>query len=476
MHRWWPRSIRLRLTLWHAGTLSAVLIAYAGFVFVFLRHQLAAELDRNLHEDFELAEEALAPGPDGSIRWSATSYRHDPAEEDSSRWVEVWTAGRVAIRYPEGGAGVATLRIPDAPDDRADGYSSVELAGDHHVRVLQKPHQVGGIGTIIRVVRSEERMHRELTVLLLVLALAFPIAVGGAAAGGYLIARRALHPVGHMARHARRITADILKERLPVDSPHDELGQLAETFNEMFARLERSFEQLRQFTADASHELRTPLTAIRTVGEVGLRSAADEAQLREVIGSMLEETDRMTQLVECLLTLTRADSGHFPLARDQFDLRDLAAEVTAFLAPLADEKHQALALAPGSEMARVIADRNRLRQALINLVDNAIKYTPSGGRIEILTLLSEGAAIFEVADSGPGIAEEHHAKIFDRFYRADPSRTRDSGGLGLGLAIARWAVESQGARIELHSRAGHGSTFRVVMPLRPESGISSYRR
>jgi heavy metal sensor kinase len=429
-----------------------------------------AELDHNLHEDFEFAEESLWLDPNGSIQWSPSRYRHDPSEQDPGRWVEVWAGGLLAVRYPDDSS---APQIPAPPSRIAEGYSSHELEGDRHVRVLQRPHRIGGTETVIRAVRSEERVDRELAMLFLVLALALPLAVGGAAAGGYLIAQRALHPVGHMARHARRISADRLGERLPIDNPEDELGQLAATFNETFARLERSFEQLKQFTADASHELRTPLTALRTVGEVGLRPGQGEAHLREVIGSMLEETDRMTQLVESLLTLARADSGHPPLSSERMEVRDLAMQVIAHLGPLADEKSQILSLAPGSEEVSLNADRTRLRQALINLIDNAIKYTPAHGTIAVHTRRSNGNAIIEVTDSGPGIAEEHRAKVFDRFYRADPSRTRQGGGFGLGLAIARWAVESQGGRIELDSQVGRGSTFRVVMPLGTESGTTN---
>jgi heavy metal sensor kinase len=468
MRRWRPRSIRLRLTLWHAGALSAVLIGYAGFVFLFLRQQLSAELDHNLHEDFELAEESLTIGADGNVRWISGPYRHEESEADPSRWIEVWIGERLAIRYPDSIS--VPVHIPAVPSALDLGFSSLELEGDRHVRVLQQPHTVAGTAAIVRAVRSEETVNRELAALLLVLALGLPAAVGIAATGGYLIARRALAPVTRMAARARRITAERLQERLAVETPDDELGHLAATFNEMFARLERSFEQLRQFTADASHELRTPLTALRTVGEVGLRSARDEPHLRDVIGSMLEEADRMTQLVESLLALARADSGQWPVSRETFDLPGLALEVVGHLGPLAEEKSQTLALTPRALALPVFADRTRLRQALINLIDNAVKYTPVGGTIRVDIRRQGAAAILEVIDSGPGIPEQHQPHVFDRFYRVDPSRARASGGLGLGLAIARWAVESQGGRIELESRVGQGSTFRVVLPLGSEPG------
>jgi signal transduction histidine kinase len=203
---------------------------------------------------------------------------------------------------------------------------------------------------------------------------------------------------------------------------------------------------------------------------VGLRASRDEPHLRDVIGSMLEEADRMTQLVDSLLVLTRADSGHWPVSLESLDLRELALEIIGHLEPLAEEKSQTLELTPRAQALPVFADRTRLRQALINLIDNAVKYTPTGGTIRVDVRQQGADAILEVIDSGPGIPEEHQPRVFDRFYRVDPSRTRESGGLGLGLAIARWAVESQGGRIELESRVGRGSTFRVVLPLGAEPG------
>jgi heavy metal sensor kinase len=460
---WRPRSIRLRITIWHAGALTAVLLGYAAFVFFFLRQQLAAELDRQLREDYELAEESLALASDGTVRWAPSTYRHDEPEIDEARWIEVWTGGRLTARYPDARAALPVL--PDAPDGLPMGFSSLTIAEGWRVRVLQEPHVLDGATAIVRAVRSEERMNRELATLLLVLLLGLPAAVGIAGTGGYWIARRALAPVNRMVARARRITAERLQERLPVENPDDELGLLAAAFNEMFARLERSFEQLRQFTADASHELRTPLTALRSVGEVGLRSARDEPHLREVIVSMLEEVDWMTQLVESLLALSRAESGRWPISRERFDLCDLAAEVVAHLEPLAGEKRQSLALAAEAPALPLFADRTLLRQALINLIDNAVKYTPPAGAIRV-EMRQEGACAFlAVIDSGPGIAPEHQSRVFDRFYRVDASRARASGGFGLGLAIARWAVESQGGSIELSSEAGKGSTFQVVLPM-----------
>jgi len=273
-----------------------------------------------------------------------------------------------------------------------------------------------------------------------------------------------------MADRARTITAERLGERLPVENPGDELGQLADVFNDAFARLERSFEQLRRFTADASHELRTPLTAMRSVGEVGLREHREAAAYREIIGSMLEETDRLGRLVEGLLTLSRADGGSVSLSREGVDLAELARDVAAHLGVLAEEKHQSVTVdAPEPVPASV--DRLVIRPALINLVDNAVKYMPPGGKVRIVVRNGGRGPIIDVVDTGPGIPPEHRDHVFDRFYRIDRARSRDLGGAGLGLSIARWAVEAHGGRIDLDSAEGRGSTFRITLlhPGRSES-------
>lgn len=463
MKHWWHlHSLRVRLTLWYTGTLAVLLSLYAGGVFVFLRHSLFAELDRQLHDDFELAEQMLERSDDGGVRWRADEH-HDEEDSNDEAWLEVWNpAGQLLYRRVAfEGAGENTLSS-SLPLERS-GYASVILSGNVPVRVLSRSYVVDGTPVVIRVARSAARLHDELKALLLVLGFGFPIAVGIAAFGGYALARRALAPVGRMADQARTITAERLNERLPVVTSDDELGHLATVFNETFARLEQSFEQLRRFTADASHELRTPLTAIRSVGEVGLREHHDERAYREIIGSMLEEADRLGRLVDSLLTLSRADAGQVKLKLERMDLAELAREVVNHLGVLAEEKRQFLSV-EASAPVHATADRLVLRQAVINLVDNAIKYSPEGGRVRVSVQDHVDGPTLEVMDTGAGIAAEHREHIFDRFYRVDKARSRELGGTGLGLAIARWAVETHGGRIELESKEGKGSLFRIRLP------------
>jgi len=473
MRAWWrPRSVRVRLTAWYAGALAVVLVLYAGGVFALLRHALSSALDQQLDDDFELAEQMLdRDGPDG-VRWRLDPHHEEGHTPEHGRWVEVWSLTGQRLLYRSPGSDPNALGPPGPSRPKQDSQPwSADLPGHGRVRVFAAPYSVGGVPVVLRVVRSEEPLRHALRELLLVLGLGLPLALGLATLGGFGLARRALAPVARMADRARGITADRLGERLPVEDPEDELGQLATVFNETLSRLERSFVELRRFTADASHELRTPLTAIRSVGEVGVRARRDEQAYREIIGSMLEEADRLAQLVDTLLVLSRADAGATRLRPERIDLGDMAQEVAAQLEVLAEEKRQVLSVEVRGPVTAA-ADRVVLRQALLNLLDNAIKHSPDGGEVRVVVRDRSGAPVVEVIDTGPGIAPEHHEAIFQRFYRVDPARSRDVGGVGLGLCIARWAVEVHGGQIELESHEGKGSTFRIVLASARQAGAS----
>jgi heavy metal sensor kinase len=308
----------------------------------------------------------------------------------------------------------------------------------------------------------EERVEQQLGEILVVLVLGLPVIVVLAGAGGYALARRALAPIDHLAGEARRITADRLHERLSVPNEHDEIGRLAAVINETFGRLESSFEQLRRFTADASHELRTPLSVIRGIGELGLRETRAPSEYKDAIGSMLEEVDRLTRLVDTLLRLSRGDAGTVRLSRDVLDLGDLARDVVASLGILAEERRQRLQVTTADNV-RVSADRLVLRDAITNVVDNAIKYGPPGSTIDLRVDANRDQATVTVTDEGTGIPAAHRDRIFDRFYRIDEGRSREMGGTGLGLAIAKWAVEAHGGQIALDGTTA-GSVFRITLP------------
>jgi len=464
MRQWWQRrSLRLRLTFWYAITSTVILLALGGLMFLVVRGRLLSQLDRQLRGDFEMIESRVARDPAGNLRWLGYGHDKDEVEweKEAGPWFEIVSpTGSILLRE-----GLSSDWKPlSSLTPRVAGVTfSAELQAHLHVRALANKTLIAGEPVLLRVFRSEAELRRAMAEFGAVLGLGLPLGVALSALGGYLIAHRSLSPVGQIAARARQITADSLGGRLPVPNPHDELGQLATVFNSTLARLENSFSELRRFTADASHELRTPLTALRAVGEAALRSEAEDTKsLREALSSMLEEARRLSDLVDALLLLARADTGGVSASLHQVDLAGLLSEVRDTLLVLAEEKNQQIELV--AEQRTVRADRELLRLALLNLVHNASRYSGDGTVICLQIKSQEKAVLVQVMDQGPGIAPEHQEKIFERFYRVDKARSRASGGAGLGLAIARWAIERQGGYIELESELGRGSLFRIVMP------------
>jgi signal transduction histidine kinase len=295
-----------------------------------------------------------------------------------------------------------------------------------------------------------------------------PLVVGGAVAtllfgwAGYAIAGWVLAPLRETVELARRLSAQSGPRQICVTNPHDELGELETLLNEMFQRLEGSFVELDRLAGDVSHELRTPLTAMRTVGEVALQER-NPAILYDAVGSMLEEIRRMNQLIDRLLLLTRVDGEKWPVRPKPGLVRNLLVEVSATLNLVAEDKQQRLQV-DCAETLRVSYDDALLRLALMNLTQNAIRYSPPGKLITLSGRTDDHWVIIEVADEGPGIAPQHRERIFERFYRVDAARSRAEGGVGLGLAIVKWAVGRTGGLVELESEVGRGSSFRVRLP------------
>jgi heavy metal sensor kinase len=323
---------------------------------------------------------------------------------------------------------------------------------------------------IIITAHTAGEMLNSLQTLVLALTIGMPFLLLAAGLGGWFMAGRVLAPVAALAATAREITADSLDRRLPVVNPDDEFGALATVFNETLARLSNSFDLLRRFTSDASHELRTPLTALRSVGEVGLHAETDQAACRDIIGSMLEEADRLALLVDNLLTLTRLDTGNTEEQSEYIQLSELLQDITRCLCVLAEEKNQEITV-DTDDPIMMKGNAQAIRQAVTNLLDNAIKYTPENGRIYLSASRNRcGQSVIKIADTGPGISPEHQHRIFERFYRIDSDRSSSTGGSGLGLAIARQAVERNGGEIKMESVAGGGAEFSIIFPAIQKGG------
>jgi heavy metal sensor kinase len=302
----------------------------------------------------------------------------------------------------------------------------------------------------------------------LVLLFSAPVLVLVASAGGYWLSRKAVAPVGNIARAAQSISEHELSKRLPILQTGDELQSLSETLNEMFGRLESAFKRVTQFTADASHELRTPIALMRTRTEVALRKQRSEADYRETIVRIHQELERTSALIENLMTLARADSGSEPLQVAPTNLNELLLEVSETARLLAEGKSIQYDQRLPETPLNVSGNAPSLRRLFLILIDNAVKYTSREGRISVVLDTSDGAAVTEIRDTGVGISATDIPHIFGRFYRADESRSRESGGSGLGLSIAKWIAEAHQGKISVVSKVGEGSVFRVQIPLSEE--------
>jgi heavy metal sensor kinase len=443
------------------------LVLFGGAVYLLMRQELLARLDAALEAEFmEIVDDVEAiPERDKLERQLKRRLaRHGGYEFQVVG--KPWKAPLRSDRLRDRG-----LPVPVIPDSLMHldfetaplGARSIALGPLGRWRVASRllPGTDGPV--VAQVAAPLAPIDHELAELLAVLLLAGPLALAGALGGGYLLARKALAPVDRMAAAADQITATRLDRRLVVPNPDDELGRLARTLNGMIARLERSFEEVRRFTADAAHELRTPLAVPRSAAEYSLRAPRDLEQYRRVQEDQLEEIDRLTCLVEGLLFLSRGDAGHGASAFQTVHLDQVIRDVADSLQSIAGKK--GLMLAAGDLTAcDVRGDESQLRRLLFNVLDNAIKYTPPGGAVTIRSESRDGEVHVVVADTGVGIPAEHLPRVFDRFYRIDPARGDESEGSGLGLAIALAIVERHGGTIEIESSPGRGTCVSLRLP------------
>ncbi|MDP2858756.1 MAG: ATP-binding protein [Bacillota bacterium] len=456
------RSIRLRLTLWYVLLLAAILAAFSAGIYFTLRHNLYQGLDDSLGNRANLLVDVVQYA-DGAPTLAGVVSSNDPNQGES--FVRVFAASGRLTFDNSAAAGVVPVD-PRAVESALAGKTitrSVDVGEAFRVQTLPIERD-GRISGVLEVGLSQGDVSDTLQSLLFIVGIAYPLTLVVASFGGVFLAGRALSPIDNLTRLARYISAEDLGQRLNLRLPDDEVGRLARTFDEMIARLDDAFRRQRQFTADASHELRTPLTAIKGQIDVALQRQRDPAAYRQVLQVVNEEVDRMIRLVGSLLTLARADAGQIPLAFEAVSLPDVVGAAVEQVRPVAGERGIELQLV-SSPAVTLRADEDLLLQLLLNLLDNAIKYTPAGG--QVIVGWNVGAVQVElwVRDAGIGIASEHLPHLFDRFYRVDKARSRAEGGAGLGLAISRWIAEAHGGSISVESAPGEGSTFTVTLPI-----------
>ncbi len=463
------RSISFRLVGWYAALLTAIFILLCWLLYFDLHHFLIKGMRESYaRHAHQIAQTLLVHVGQTSEAQVATQAKDWYEPETNDRFIRITRAGGKVIYLsgaPKDG-GFDPAAIPPLPPSSETEFSrQISLPGGRTLLVASLQYQSPGnpdyfveFGGLLDPVESM------LNHLLLQLVIGLPLAIGIVTAGGYLLVRRALQPVEHITRAAERITQHNLSERLPVPRTGDELERLSVSLNRMIARLDDAFQNSKRFVADASHELRTPLTILR--GE--LENLAEDPDLtpefRDRAASLHEEAVRLSKFVEQLFTLSRLDAGEAQTQWTRFDLAELAQTTADQMGLLAEDKGISIACNAKAPVL-VEGDSARLKQVVVNLLDNAIKYTQEKGAIELRVGTANGHAILEVADNGVGIPPDALPHVFERFYRVDQARSTDPESAGLGLSIVKSICTAHGAEVEAESAVGHGSKFRVKLPL-----------
>lgn len=466
--------IRYRLTLWYVALLSVTLLLWGGGTHLLLQQSQRDYAEDSLRQTWSGLEQFLVGEAREAPRLSPVAIAREVVAEYRSRgWAAAVydaTGRRVAPAASAPLDSAAVLDLPVVLDRRnAAGFGTLRTDGEVTARTLASTVQIGAQPFTLLVARPTEEEQEVLGELRAALLLSAPVILLLAAVGGYLLAVRALAPVDAMSREASRIGAGNLESRLPVREPGDELGRLATVLNDLLSRLQRAFEQQRQFMADASHELRTPVAVIRGEAEVALsRQERSAAELREALEVTGDEAARLTRTVEDLFTLARADAGQLPLSPGDFYLDELLQECSRAVRSLAASAGVEL-ICDTPEEAPVRADEGLVRRMVLNLLDNAIKHSPAGGMVRISLRRESADYGIVIRDTGEGIPPEVQPHIFERFVRADAARTRGGrrDGAGLGLAIARWIAEAHGGSLDLVKSGPCGTEFAASLPVSP---------
>jgi heavy metal sensor kinase len=452
--------IRARMTAWYVVLLGAIVVAVGAFLVLQLLADLTAAVDRTLHPAAsQIADGYRAEGAPEAIDVARSVLT---GERPAAQIVD--PSGRVAVSFGDPVARAPMLTRADAAGvlRGAALTRTVELGRDRQrFRLVARPTVRRGQRQVAVAAQSMATVDRSVRSVLVLLLVAGPAALLATALGGWWLARRALRPIDRMTARAAAIDLDRIDDRLVVPRTGDEVAHLATTLNAMLDRIGHGVEEQHRLVADASHELRTPLAAMRCEIDVSLRADDLPQAARRVLESAREEVDRMTRTVDDLLVLASLDEGRLELALEPLDLHDVVARAVASLGPLA--RTRGVSLSVDGPAAMAFGDAERLGHAVRNLVENAIKFSPEGGEVVVTTWAADGEVGVTVCDQGPGVALDVRERIFDRFFRADPSRTRSTGGGGLGLAIAREIAVAHAGRVWVDAAGARGSAFSLAL-------------
>ncbi len=460
------RSLFFRLILWYSGLVIVVALAFGAYLYEGMRARLYREVEATLtRRAHQIADNVLVHVSDESAHEIAAQISEVYSPAANNRFIRVSRADH------------SLLYVSDSPKDGAfepaavaqssgAGAPRVEaLASGATLLIVAVPVNAAGQSFLIEMGATVNEIDTALHGLVLTLLFGLPFVILIVSAGGYILVRRSLKPVEEIRATAEQITFGNLAKRLPVVASGDALEHLSLTLNQMLQRLEDAYQQVSRFSADAAHELRTPLTIMRAELEsIIQREATLSESLRERLASVLEETERLSRITESLFTISRLDAGEANAQSTSFYLIDLVKATTEQMLLLAEDKHIEVAIAATAPV-RVTGDAARLKQVVVNLLDNAIKYTPEGGKISVAISEAAQRACLTVSDTGIGIPADALPHVFERFYRADKARSREQGGAGLGLSIVRSIVLAHGGSVEIQNNPQAGTSLRVYLPL-----------
>lgn len=468
-------TLRFRLALAYAIAGSLLLAGFSATLYLYVRDRMAQPLDHQLRADLEEIRQRLEVSPDRQLHWNGRDLSERAAWMTDYPWFELWDEDRQLVRRLWPFAENRVQDVPHAPVPGRETLSVFSVAPDLRLRVLSVPYPVSGHDQpwMLRIMRIHEPIGDAMGALRWIIFVALPVSTVLLALAGYSVTRRWLMPLRRMAESATRITADNLGHRLPIENAADEAGQLGQKFNLTLDRLEASFNALDRFVADASHELRTPLTTLRSVGEVGLRRGRSLDEYREIIGSMLEEAERLEQLIGRLLELATAEAGATDVHRTELRVDDYIRECMTDFEILAEARGQRIIME--TVPCQALTDPVLLRQALQNLVENAVKFSPTGSTIDVRLSCTEASIEIIVGDEGPGVDPAAAAHLSDRFFRVDRGRGRAAGGFGLGLSLTKAYMRLLGGELAYERRSPTGSRFRLTLPRHrePESDTTA---
>ena len=464
-----PRSISFRLVAWYAAWLAGIFLLLCALLYLDLRLYLENDLrESQFRRARQIANTLLVKVPQTGESYAVSQTKDWYEPEVNDRFIRITRADGtlVYVSGPPKDGSFDPAEVPVfQPQSKTESSRKLNLSGGHTLLIATLNFKSSGnpnyrveFGALLDPVETM------LNHLFLQLALGLPLAVVIITAGGYWLVRRALTPVEQITRAAERITQFNLSERLPVAKTGDEIERLSLSLNRMITRLDDALQNSKRFVADASHDLRTPLTILRGELESFAADARLDAELHDRVGSLLEEVVHLGKIVEQLFTLSRLDAGEAKTEWTNFDLSELVKTTAEQMNLLAEDKGISIAV-ESKQLAMVKGNRVRLKQVVVNLLDNAIKYTPAKGAIQLRVLAANGHAVLEVADNGIGIPPDALPHIFERFYRVDQARSAESESAGLGLAIVKAICTAHGAEVAAESAAGKGSCFRVKLPL-----------